>query len=133
MKVTGSCHCGEISYTAEVDPSTARICHCHDCQKLSGGPYRANVLASAATFQLIQGKPKTYTRTAASGRRLVQGFCSTCASPIYAHAVGEIQFYGLRIGSLDQREELAPRSRIWCDSAVSWSQNLSQIPTKTQQ
>ena len=36
MKVTGSCHCGQITYEAEVDPETVRVCHCTDCQKLTG-------------------------------------------------------------------------------------------------
>jgi hypothetical protein len=36
MKVTGQCHCGHITYAAEVDPETVRVCHCIDCQKLTG-------------------------------------------------------------------------------------------------
>ena len=28
MKVTGGCHCGHITYEAEVDPATVRVCHC---------------------------------------------------------------------------------------------------------
>jgi hypothetical protein len=37
MKVDGHCHCGEIVFEAEVDPNTASICHCSDCQTLTGG------------------------------------------------------------------------------------------------
>ena len=32
FKRTGGCHCGLISYEAKVDPATARVCHCTDCQ-----------------------------------------------------------------------------------------------------
>ena len=32
MKVGGQCHCGQIAYTAEVDPAKVTICHCVDCQ-----------------------------------------------------------------------------------------------------
>ena len=32
MNVTGGCHCGQITYEAEVDPTTVRVCHCSDCQ-----------------------------------------------------------------------------------------------------
>ena len=32
MKVHGKCLCGDITFTAEVDENSARICHCTDCQ-----------------------------------------------------------------------------------------------------
>ena len=63
MKVEGRCHCGNISYDAEVDPAKVTICHCTDCQTLSGSAYRASVPAPAATFKL-RGSPKTYVKTA---------------------------------------------------------------------
>ena len=43
MKVTGDCHCGHITYEAEVDPVTVRVCHCTDCQRLTGTAFRANI------------------------------------------------------------------------------------------
>ena len=36
MKVHGRCHCGEITYEAEVEAGTVNVCHCRDCQMLSG-------------------------------------------------------------------------------------------------
>jgi hypothetical protein len=36
MHTDGSCHCGLISFTAEIDPSRVTVCHCTDCQPLSG-------------------------------------------------------------------------------------------------
>jgi len=35
MKVDGRCHCGYITYEAEIDLENL-ICHCTDCQTLSG-------------------------------------------------------------------------------------------------
>jgi len=43
MKVEGSCHCGQISYEADINPEYVFICHCSDCQIMSGAPYRAGV------------------------------------------------------------------------------------------
>jgi len=59
MKVTGSCHCGQISYEAEVDPATVRVCHCTDCQKLTGTVWRAGIPSLPGTFRLRSGTPKT--------------------------------------------------------------------------
>lgn len=45
MKIDGACHCGDIRFEAEVDPGKVLICHCSDCQTLSGSAYRSVVPA----------------------------------------------------------------------------------------
>ena len=45
MKIDGGCHCGAIRFEAEVNPRRTIICHCTDCQTISGAPYRVNVVA----------------------------------------------------------------------------------------
>ena len=126
MKVEGRCHCGNINYEAEVDPAKVTICHCTDCQTLSGSPYRASVPASAATFKL-RGTPKTYVKTAESGTRRVHAFCPECGSPVYSSAISDPPFYSLRVGCLTQRDQLPPSRQIWCQSAVHWSGNVGTI------
>jgi hypothetical protein len=125
--VTGSCHCSEITYEAEVDPATASICHCLDCQKLSGSPYRASVQAEVGAFRLLTGRPSIYVKTADSGNRRAQGFCPKCGAPIFSTSPNQPAAYTLRIGLLDQRAELAPRRRIWRHSALAWSEDISAV------
>ena len=126
MKVEGACHCGQISFEAEIDPDRVRICHCTDCQTLSGSPYRASVPADAATFTL-RGTPKTYVKTADSGTRRVHAFCPECGSPVYSAAISDPPFYSLRVGALAQRDQLPPRRQIWCQSALPWSMNVDAV------
>jgi hypothetical protein len=57
MKVEGSCHCGHVTFTAEIDPETASICHCMDCQTLSGSAFRTTVRTRPGTFELRSGAP----------------------------------------------------------------------------
>jgi hypothetical protein len=40
MKIDCRCHCGFITYEAEVDPGEVYLCHCTDCQSISGGAFR---------------------------------------------------------------------------------------------
>ena len=68
MHIDGSCHCGAISFTAEVEPSRVSVCHCTDCQVLSGAPFRGIVMAPMEKFSL-KGKPKSYIKVAQSGNR----------------------------------------------------------------
>jgi hypothetical protein len=64
MKVNGRCHCGQISFEAEVDPARVRICHCTDCQNLTGTAFRTTVPSLLGTFVLRSGTPKIYIKTA---------------------------------------------------------------------
>ena len=56
MKVTGGCHCGHILYEAEVDPATVRVCHCTDCQKLTGTAFRTNIPSLPGTFSRLRAE-----------------------------------------------------------------------------
>ena len=133
MEVTGRCHCRAISYRASVDPEKAGICHCTDCQTLSGSAYRASIPAPAETFQLLTGQPKVYIKTAESGNQRAHAFCPDCGSPVYASAISDPPAYTLRIGGLDQRALLPPRRQIWCKSAVPWSASIEDIPKLARQ
>ena len=68
MKVTGGCHCGHITYEAEVDPATVRVCHCTDCQKLTGTAFRAAIPSLPETFVLKSGTPRFTSRLRRAGR-----------------------------------------------------------------
>jgi hypothetical protein len=129
MNVRGTCHCGEVQYEASVDPERVTICHCTDCQRLTGSAYRVTVRADASGFRLLKGSPKFYVKTADSGARRTHAFCGTCGSPMYAHkSEGPISSYGLRVGSIEQRAQLVPRKQIWCRSALDWSSDLTALP-----
>jgi hypothetical protein len=127
MKIEGGCHCGNIAYQAEVDPGTVGICHCTDCQTLTGSAYRANIPAPADTFLLLRGQPRIYIKTAESGAKRAHAFCDNCGTPIHAAAISNPTTYSLRLGAIKQRHHLSPRRQIWCSSALSWSMDLTQI------
>ena len=82
MKIDGRCHCGFISYEAEVDPGEVYICNCADCQAISGTAFRWAVPVPEESFKLLTGKPKAYIKTADSGATSHQLFCPECASPL---------------------------------------------------
>lgn len=129
MRVDGACHCGAIRFEASIDPEKVRICHCTDCQQLSGTAFRVMVPCPEGDFHLLSGTPKIYVKTAESGRRRQQAFCDNCGSPIYAtsdEAPGA-RSLGLRVGILTQRRELAPKRQFWCRSVLPWLPSLPGI------
>jgi len=128
MKIDGGCHCGRIRYRAEIDPRKVEICHCTDCQTLSGTAYRTVVPADADAFELLCGTPKLYAKTADDGSIRLQAFCPECGSPLYsAPPQGEKGYFGIRVGTASQRDRLVPQQQYWFRSARSWTQDLAAI------
>ncbi len=129
MRVDGICHCGRITYQADVDPEKAFICHCTDCQSLSGSAYRTVIFAEDSGFELLSGEPKVYIKkTADSGKDRIQTFCGDCGSPIYSTSVAEgPKMLGLRVGTLRQRAELPPLAQYWCRSAQDWVSDIGGL------
>jgi hypothetical protein len=124
MQIDGHCHCGVIVYEAEIDPADVKICHCTDCQALSGSAFRTVALTSKGGFRLLSGTPKEYVKVAESGRRRIQAFCPECGSPIYATSEGpEPKVYSIRIGTSVQRDQLVPKAQIWSRSALPWARH----------
>jgi hypothetical protein len=127
MKIEGCCHCGRISYEAEINPDYVIICHCTDCQTISGSPYRVTVPVKAENF-VLRGQPKTYVKTAASGNKRVLAFCADCGSPIYSTSLEDRAVFSLRLGAIKQRAQLVPKSKGWCRSALPWAMDIGHIP-----
>jgi hypothetical protein len=131
MKVDGRCHCGDLVFEADIDPDRVTVCHCSDCQSMSGSAYRVNVYTDEENFHLLKGEPAFYERTAECGRRRVHAFCRRCGSQIYSAGTGEgASALSVRTGTLAQRGQLKPSRQIWCRSAMEWTQDLDGIPRR---
>jgi hypothetical protein len=128
MHVDGECHCGRIAFAAEVDPSRSGLCHCTDCQKFSGSPWRASVPTKVEDFHLLRGTLKTYVKTADSGAKRLQAFCGDCGSAIYATSAENQTIFNLRLGALKQAANLPPQRQIWMESALPWAHDISGVP-----
>jgi hypothetical protein len=134
MKIDGGCHCGAITYEAEIDPTKVTICHCTDCQTLSGSAFRTTVMTKEGTFKLLSGQLKIYVKTAESGNLRAQSFCPDCGTPISASNVGETgKIHSLRVGTIKQRNELQPTLQFWFRSAQRWLPRLATIDKLDQQ
>jgi hypothetical protein len=127
MEVDGQCHCGRISYVAEIDPERVSLCHCRDCQIFSSSAYRVSVLTARANVR-ITGTPTAYAKTADSGTIRMQHFCPECGTPVFNSGPDpEVGDWVIRWGSIRQRDQLRPMRQIWCRSAAPWISNLADV------
>lgn len=127
MRVEGSCHCGNIQYEAEVDPARVGLCHCTDCQVLTGSAFSMFAPVPRAAFRITRGQPTIYVKTAESGNRRAQAFCAECGSRLYAAAEADPPTYNLRVGTVRQRANLPPKVQFWCRSALPWVTDLNSV------
>ena len=128
MKISGGCHCGFITYEGEIDPERVTICHCTDCQALSGTAFRIVVPVPDTNFKMLTGQPTIYIKTGESGNKREQSFCPRCGSPIYATAPGAgPKVYNVRAGTIRQRDQLVPKSEIWARSKQSWVTGMASL------
>jgi hypothetical protein len=110
MRIDGSCHCGFIKYEGEADPEKAVVCHCTDCQTLSGSAFRTVVPVSSDTFRMTGGEPAIYIKTGDSGNKRQQAFCPKCGSPIFSTSPDPgPKLYMIRTGTIRQRDSFVPR------------------------
>lgn len=129
MHIDGHCHCGSVTYEAEIDPAEVGICHCTDCQRLTGSAFRVTVSTPAAQFRLTGKMPRRYEKRADNGALRLQFFCGDCGSPVYTTGAGkDAEIVGIRWGSINQRAALRPRDQIWCSSAVGWLDAITGLP-----
>jgi hypothetical protein len=126
MKIDGGCHCGFIKYEAEAEPEQAAICHCTDCQTLSGSAFRTVVPVSSDAFRMTAGEPTIYIKTADSGNQRQQAFCPKCGSPIFsAPPDAGPKVYMIRVGTIRQRDRFVPRLQYWSRSKQPWVDDFS--------
>ena len=83
MKIDGRCHCGYVTFEAEADANDTAICHCTDCQMLSGSAFRTVVLTQKGSFKIRSGELKIYVKKSESGTQRPQAFCPECRRYLY--------------------------------------------------
>ena len=86
------------------------VCHFSDCQLLSASAFSTVAMSEPNQMTFTKGVPKEYIKIAESINKRVQGFCGNCDSGLYATSVDtEDKIYGIRLGTVFQREQLAPK------------------------
>ena len=130
MKIDGQCHCGRVSYQANIDLANVSVCHCTDCQTLTGSAYRVTVICSAQDVRMTGEPAKIYAKTGDNGRTRFQHFCGQCGSPLFTSGDGGPDDWGIRWGSIRQRYRLKPMRQLSCRSAAPWIHDLKALPAR---
>jgi hypothetical protein len=120
LPLSGGCLCGAVRYSVNGAPLLVHVCHCHDCQSVSGSAYTLSVLIPAAALALT-GPLETFTRSTASGRQVRHAVCDQCRAGLTTSDIARPDFLGLRAGTLDDASWAVPIAQTFIRSAIPWA------------
>jgi len=126
MKIDGHCHCGRITFEAEVDPDAITIATAPTARPSLARPF-APTSRPAAHFVLRSGAPKSYVKTADSGNRRRHASAAIAAPPIYACAWMIAELFAAH-GHDHPARAFSPKRQIWRRSALDWVDKLAAVP-----
>ncbi len=117
---TGRCLCGAVQFTVTAAPVFVRACWCRLCQYLGAGNATVNACFPADAVQ-IQGALHDYVSVADSGNVMHRRFCPACGTALFSAGERRPDLLVVRVGALDQRDDLAPAVTIWTSEAPAWA------------
>ena len=103
--ITGSCCCGNISYSAKATKSLW-YCHCEQCRKMTGH-YMAAAQAELNEIE-INGEPKWYYVSESSRH----GFCPDCGSQMFWRN-DKNEFLSITAGSMHDTKKLQVAGHVF--------------------
>ena len=128
--VTGSCLCGQVSYSIREPLASIEICHCTQCQKAQGSAFASNIPVNQADFVLHSGVDvlKAY----ASSMDKKRFFCSHCGSPVYSVRESLPGVLRVRAGLLNGAITVRPVRHAYVASKCSWWEIHDELPRSEQ-
>lgn len=114
MKITGGCYCGKVRYEAEGEPIMRGLCHCRECQYISGGGANYALAMPSSGFKYTEGEPKSFERTDLE-TPVKREFCENCGTSLTSRPPSMPDIVILKVGTLDDPTIYgAPDMALYC-------------------
>lgn len=127
MRHHAECQCGQLTVDSDTDPDFVVACNCRACQRRTGAPLGGGLYFPKPVLS-ISGTSSTWTRTAPSGRALVNHFCPDCGTTVYWSLEMRPDHLGVAYGSFTTPVP-APDRAIWTQEKHDWVQFPDDMPT----
>ena len=121
MALRGGCACGAIPYELRDRPLIVHVCHCRDCQRITGSAFVINNWIEEKCVAASGAAPRSFTLPGGSGKRHDVLFCDTCGTTVWSryHIVTSPCLF-VRAGTLDDPSAVTPDVHIFTRSKVPW-------------
>ncbi|HEX4842840.1 MAG TPA: GFA family protein [Limnobacter sp.] len=106
------CPCGQLAVRFAQAPVAQLVCHCRDCQTISGMPF-ANVAFFKIEDGCTQGEFHAIDMTGGSGKPKQYRRCSQCNGFVYATVDVLKGLLGVAADRLGPPFEFKPMAHVW--------------------
>jgi hypothetical protein len=137
----GSCLCGRVRFEIDGPLMRSSHCHCRQCQKAHGAPFRTRARGAAADFRYLVGEELVSFYESTPGTH--RGFCKVCGAPVLvkfdAHSrsaqtdPGAVALYGVALATLDDDPAVSPDAHAFIVDKAPWftvTDDLPQYPAR---
>ncbi len=137
----GSCLCGEVRFEIDGPLMRSSHCHCRQCQKAHGAPFRTRARVAAADFRFLAGEELVSFYESTPGTH--RGFCKVCGAPVLVKFnersrsaqtdPGAVALYGVALATLDDDPGVRPDAHAFIIDKAPWfavTDDLPQYPSR---
>jgi hypothetical protein len=127
-KMSGSCQCGQVTYTITALPKAVFACHCKECQKLSTAPYSITALFATQDIE-FRGELKEWSRGSDSGNINSAKFCPDCGNRVYHFNPDDTSTVKLKLRPVDAKygHIFEPSAHVWVSEKLDWVEIPSAV------
>lgn len=123
-RLTGGCYCGAVGYTVDDSFDYALNCHCGNCRRTTGAPFKPFAGIARDHLSLIHGADKLLVY----GDDLINNtHCGTCGSLLYS-VVRDGQWVHIAMGTLIDTPTIRPTAHIFVGSKAPWYDITDALP-----
>ncbi|KAJ9130359.1 hypothetical protein NKR23_g12239 [Pleurostoma richardsiae] len=132
----GSCVCKGVTYEYTGEPTTKAVCHCYECQKLTGTGFTYNFIVPRENFKFTAGTPKYNSFTQESGVEVGYRFCPDCGTTLIKESEAEMfkSVYMVQAGTIDSHDLIKekPTVELWTCHRAEWIQPTPEVEQKAE-
>lgn len=119
----GRCFCGHVSFQVSAEPISFVLCHCRDCQYVSGGGPACVLVVPKDSLHIESGEEtiRDFSSLADSGRKVTRHFCPTCGTQMFETLEADATIRLVKSGTLDDASSLTVDATVWTASSQPWA------------
>ena len=119
--IEARCNCGALAVEVPGPSQLIVACHCTECQRLTGSPFRVGAFYPAKDVK-ISGAANEFARDGSTGGKVRNSFCPNCGSTVYWKADRLPGFIGVAVGCFADSSYPHPTRSIWEQTKHRWTQ-----------
>ena len=117
--IQARCGCGGVTLSLAEPSRLVVACHCIDCQRRTGAPFGLGAFYPTEAVA-ISGRPRIFSRAAASGGTVSNYFCPDCGSTVFWKSTSLPAMIGVAVGAMADPAYPAPVRSVFERSRHAW-------------